>query len=70
MKLCHELLEQLDVESAIRVGDVYALMVEWFYSQHQMEQAYNLIEKSMSLPGLDSEGGGCRMPLLAVTDVT
>eukprot|EP00966_Prymnesium_polylepis_P131212 3034318-Prymnesium_polylepis.1 len=33
IQLCHELLEQLDVESAIRVGDVYALMVEWFYSQ-------------------------------------
>eukprot|EP00966_Prymnesium_polylepis_P325904 7381841-Prymnesium_polylepis.1 len=45
VKACHDLLEQLDVESAIRVGDVYALMVEWFYSQHQMEQAYNLIEK-------------------------
>jgi len=45
IQLCHELLEQLDVESAIRVGDVYALMVEWFYSQHQMEQAYALIDK-------------------------
>ena len=39
--LCHELLEQRDVESAIRVGDVYALMVEWYYSQQQMEQAYS-----------------------------
>jgi len=45
VKRCHELLEQIDVESAIRVGDVYALMVEWFYAQHQMDQAYSLIEK-------------------------
>merc|ERR1719240_109586 len=48
VKLCHELLEQADVESAIRVGDVYALMVEWFYSQRQMEQAYTLIEQMRS----------------------
>jgi len=48
VRLCHELLEQHDVESAIRVGDVYALMVEWYYSQQQMEQAYSLIEKMRS----------------------
>lgn len=45
IKTCHDLLEEADVEAAIRVGDVYALMVEWCYSQQQMEQAYNLIEK-------------------------
>ena len=38
--MCHDLLEQPDVEAAIRVGDVYALMIEWFYSQRQMEQAH------------------------------
>ena len=43
--LCFHLLEQPEVEAAIRVGDVYALMVEWFHSQGQMDQAYNLIEK-------------------------
>ena len=36
--MCHQLLDQADVEAAIRVGDVYALMVEWFYSQRQMEE--------------------------------
>ena len=36
------------VESAIRIGDVFALMVEWCYSQQQMEQAYTLIEKMRS----------------------
>ena len=48
IKECHELLDQPEVESAIRVGDVYALMVEWCYSQQQMEQAYTLIEKMRS----------------------
>jgi len=45
VRMCHELLEQRDVEAAIRVGDVYALMIEWFYSQRQMEQAHTLVEK-------------------------
>ena len=36
------------METAIRVGDVYALMVEWFYSQNTMEQAYTLIEQMRS----------------------
>ena len=38
VSMCHQLLDQADVEAAIRVGDVYALMVEWFYSQRQMEE--------------------------------
>ena len=51
---------QPEVESAIRVGDVYALMVEWYYSQQQMDQAYALIEKMRARgiilsPYLDSE---------------
>ena len=49
-----------DVENALRVGDVYALMVEWFYSQRQMEQAHNLITKMVArsivlAPYLDGE---------------
>ena len=60
VSMCHQLLEQPDVEAAIRVGDVYALMVEWFYSQQQMEQAHNLVEKMRSRgiilsPYLDQE---------------
>ena len=45
IELCHELLEQHEVENAIRMGDVYALMVEWYYSQQQMEEAYALVER-------------------------
>ena len=60
VKLCFELLEEASVEHALRVGDVYALMVEWFYSQGQMDQAYSLIEKMMGrsivlAPYLDQE---------------
>jgi len=60
VKLCFELLEEPSVEHALRVGDVYALMVEWFYSQGQMDQAYSLIEKMVGrsivlAPYLDQE---------------
>ena len=49
-----------EVENALRVGDVYALMVEWFHSQGQMQQAYELITKMVSrsivlAPYLDQE---------------
>lgn len=32
------------VQSAIRVGDVFAVLVEFYYSQNNNEQAYRLIE--------------------------
>ena len=48
LRMAAEFGEQPDVESAIRVGDVYALMVEWFHSQGQMDQAYSLIEKMVA----------------------
>jgi len=59
-RLCFELLDEPSVEHALRVGDVYALMVEWFYSQAQMDQAYSLIEKMIArsivlAPYLDQE---------------
>jgi len=60
VKVCFDLLEQPDVENALRVGDVYALMVEWYHSQGQYDQAYQLIEKMVSrsivlAPYLDQE---------------
>jgi intraflagellar transport protein 140 len=58
--MCFELLEQPDVENALRVGDVYALMVEWFHSQGEMSQAFDLIQKMAArsivlAPYLDQE---------------
>ena len=60
VKTCFQLLDTLEVENALRVGDVYALMVEWFYSQSEMEQAYQLIQKMVGrsivlAPYLDQE---------------
>ncbi|CAM6098880.1 unnamed protein product [Calypogeia fissa] len=50
IQLCTELL--LDISSsansddaAVQIGDLYALMIEFYYSQGNMEQAYQLIEK-------------------------
>eukprot|EP01006_Ploeotia_vitrea_P038293 TRINITY_DN66224_c9_g3_i2.p1 TRINITY_DN66224_c9_g3~~TRINITY_DN66224_c9_g3_i2.p1 ORF type:complete len:1410 (+),score=219.44 TRINITY_DN66224_c9_g3_i2:87-4316(+) len=41
---CRALLEENEIELSIRVGDVYALLVEFYTSQQDHERAYNLIE--------------------------
>eukprot|EP00276_Gloeochaete_wittrockiana_P002244 CAMPEP_0184673476 /NCGR_PEP_ID=MMETSP0308-20130426/86689_1 /TAXON_ID=38269 /ORGANISM="Gloeochaete witrockiana, Strain SAG 46.84" /LENGTH=1407 /DNA_ID=CAMNT_0027120965 /DNA_START=36 /DNA_END=4259 /DNA_ORIENTATION=- len=45
VRICHDLLQQNEVETALRVGDVYALLIEFYYDQRNIEQAYHLIEK-------------------------
>ncbi len=48
IKICNQLLELSDIEHAIRVGDVFALLIEYFYAQatpHAFQQAFNLIER-------------------------
>jgi intraflagellar transport protein 140 len=45
VKICHQLLDRPDVETAIRVGDGFALLIEFYYAQRNFEQAYRLIEK-------------------------
>jgi intraflagellar transport protein 140 len=48
IKICNQLLDQVDIESAIRVGDVFALLIEYFYAQNSsngFQQAYNLLER-------------------------
>jgi len=45
VKMVHQLLERPDVETAIRVGDGFALLIEFHYAGHNFEQAYRLIEK-------------------------
>jgi len=44
VRICHSLLEQPDVESSIRVGDCFALLIEFYHSQKHFEEAYKLIE--------------------------
>ena len=48
IQICNQLLDMPDVEGAIRVGDVYAILIEYYHYQNNprsMQQAYNLIEK-------------------------
>jgi len=43
--ICQQLLDAGDVESAIRVGDVYALLIEYFHSIGDFQRAYAVIER-------------------------
>ena len=43
--LCDQLINQPGVEEAIRLGDVFAQLVEFFNSSRQFPQAYQYIEK-------------------------
>ena len=40
VKICHQLLDRPDVETAIRVGDGFALLIEFYYAQRNMEQVH------------------------------
>lgn len=44
VRICHALLEQPDVEVALRVGDCYALLVEFYVGQKNFEAAYKLLQ--------------------------
>eukprot|EP01064_Diplonema_japonicum_P011686 TRINITY_DN1911_c2_g3_i1.p1 TRINITY_DN1911_c2_g3~~TRINITY_DN1911_c2_g3_i1.p1 ORF type:complete len:1457 (+),score=443.26 TRINITY_DN1911_c2_g3_i1:70-4371(+) len=45
VEVCRVLLEVEDIEGAVRVGDVYALLVEFYTGRQEYEQAYQLIER-------------------------
>ena len=38
------LLATPDIEAAVRVGDVYALLTEWHFSKQEFEQALRMIQ--------------------------
>lgn len=44
-KMCFQLLDQPKVDAAVQVGDVFALLIEFYYSEQHYEQAYQMIEK-------------------------
>mmetsp|Transcript_83931 Transcript_83931/g.237404 ORF Transcript_83931/g.237404 Transcript_83931/m.237404 type:complete len:1469 (+) Transcript_83931:229-4635(+) len=48
VRICHALLEQQDVESALRVGDCFALLIEFYHGQKNYDAAYKLIENMRS----------------------
>ena len=45
VEVCNDLLSIDALEGAVRVGDVYALLVEFYTGQKQYDQAYQLIER-------------------------
>ena len=82
---CNELLmeapdEMQDAEASIRIGDVFAMLVEYWYGQRNMEQSYQLIEKMRDRriilsPYLDSQmvnavyqAMGVKTPMAAEND--
>lgn len=50
-KICQHLLQQPEIESAVRIGDVYALMIETAYVQGLHDQAMELLKKMRSRIG-------------------
>ncbi|KAH9568136.1 hypothetical protein CY35_03G061800 [Sphagnum magellanicum] len=49
---CRELLQNscgnVNSQAALRVGDLYALLIEFYFNQGSMEQAYQVIERMQS----------------------
>ena len=45
IRICTSILDAGDVEAAIRVGDVYALLIEYFHSVSDFHSAYRVIER-------------------------
>jgi len=45
IKVCRALLGQTDLETAIRAGDVYAQLIEYYASVRKFDDAFELIEK-------------------------
>merc|ERR1711998_35764 len=48
VRICHALVEQQDVETALRVGDCFALLIEFYHGQKNFDAAYKLIENMRS----------------------
>ncbi|OAE30024.1 hypothetical protein AXG93_3893s1340 [Marchantia polymorpha subsp. ruderalis] len=50
VQACNELLTQLtksatSTQASVRIGDLHALLIEYYFSQGSMEQAFHVIEK-------------------------
>lgn len=45
IKICRQLIDEPDIETALRIGDVFALLIEYFFNQQQNDQAYQYLEK-------------------------
>merc|ERR1711964_485686 len=45
IRTCEQLLQDPELEGAVRVGDIFALMVEYFVSQSNFREAFECIER-------------------------
>jgi len=46
--ICLKLLDSKETENAIRVGDCFALLIEYYHSVSRMEEAFDLMERMKS----------------------
>ena len=44
-QICLKLLDSKDIENAIRVGDCFALLIEYYHSVSRMDEAFDLMER-------------------------
>lgn len=45
VRICNRLLSEGDIDRAIRVGDIFALLVEFYYGNNSFSQAHEMIER-------------------------
>ncbi|XP_063790737.1 intraflagellar transport protein 140 homolog isoform X2 [Pseudophryne corroboree] len=48
IRQCEQLLEEPDLESAVRIGDVYAFLVDHYTQQEDFQKAYRFLEEMRS----------------------
>jgi len=48
IKVCQILLEEQDIDSSVRLGDLYGFMVEHFHKKGNINMAYNLLQELRS----------------------
>jgi len=51
-RMCHSLLTHPDVNTAVRMGDIFSLLIEFYFNNRDMDQAHQMIEK-MKTRGID-----------------
>ena len=45
VRMCQQLLDAPRLEAAVQIGDVFAVLIEFYYSMQNFEQCYQLIER-------------------------
>ena len=45
VSICQQLLTDEELETAVRAGDVYAALVDYFFKRREWEQCYSLVTR-------------------------